>query len=46
MAAIKIPSRDIVNIEPQLPDIAEIEKYIFQDIAGTELIKLYLNILA
>lgn len=40
MAAIKIPSRDIVNIEPQLPDIAEIEKYIFQDIAGTELINL------
>lgn len=40
MAAIKIPSRDIVNIETQLPDIAEIEKYIFQDIAGTELINL------
>lgn len=40
MAAIKIPSRDVVNIETQLPDIAEIEKYIYQDIAGTELINL------
>jgi hypothetical protein len=40
MGAIKIPSRDVVNIETQLPDIAEIEKYIYQDIAGTELINL------
>ena len=29
MAAIKIPTRDIINIEPQAPGIAEIEKYIF-----------------
>jgi hypothetical protein len=40
MAAIKLPSRDIVNIEPQLPTIAEYEKYLFQDIGGTELINL------
>lgn len=40
MAAIKLPTRDIVNIEPQLPGLAEIEKYIFQDIAGTQLINL------
>lgn len=40
MAAIKLPTRDIVNIEPQIAGIAEIEKYIFQDIAGTELINL------
>lgn len=40
MAAIKLPSRDIVNIEPQLPTISEYEKYLFQDIGGTELINL------
>ena len=40
MAAIKIPTRDIVNIEPQAPGIAEIEKYIFKDVAGTQLINL------
>ena len=40
MAAIKLPTRDIVNIEPQVSGLAEIEKYIFQDIAGTQLINL------
>jgi hypothetical protein len=40
MAAIKIPTRDIINIEPQAPNIAEIEKYIFKDVAGTQLINL------
>jgi|DEB0MinimDraft_10_1074344.scaffolds.fasta_scaffold00031_19 hypothetical protein len=41
MAAIKLPTRDIVNIETQvLSDLSEIEKYIFQDIAGTQLINL------
>ena len=40
MAAIKIPTRDIINIEPQAPGIAEIEKYIFKDVAGTQLINL------
>jgi len=41
MAAIKLPTRDIVNIETQVVSgLAEIEKYIFQDIAGTQLINL------
>jgi len=40
MAAIKLPSRDIVNIEPALPTLAEYEKFLFQDIGGTELISL------
>lgn len=40
MAAVKIPARDVINIEPQAPQIAEIEKYLFQDIGGTELINL------
>lgn len=40
MSAVRLPTRDIVNIEPQISDVAEIEKYIFQDIAGTELINL------
>jgi len=41
MAAIKLPTRDIVNIETQaLSGLVEIEKYIFQDIAGTQLINL------
>ena len=40
MSAIRLPSRDIVNIEPQAVDISEIDRYIFQEIAGTELINL------
>lgn len=40
MGAVKLPTRDIVNIEPQVASIAEIDKYIFQDVAGTELINI------
>lgn len=40
MAGIKLPTRDIVNIEPQLPTISEYERYLFQDIGGTEMINL------
>ena len=38
--AIKLPSRDIVNIAPQVGNIAEIEQFLFQDIGGTSLINL------
>lgn len=38
--AIKLPSRDIVNIESQVGDVAEIEQFLFQDIGGTSLINL------
>ena len=38
--AIKLPSRDIVNIESQVADVAQIEQFLFQDIGGTSLINL------
>lgn len=38
--AIKLPSRDIVNIAPQVGSLAEIEQFLFQDIGGTSLINL------
>ena len=38
--AIKLPSRDIVDIAPQVGNVAEIEQFLFQDIGGTSLINL------
>ena len=38
--AIKLPSRDIVDIAPQVGNLAEIEQFLFQDIGGTSLINL------
>jgi hypothetical protein len=38
--AIKIPSRDIVNISSQSVSVAELEQFLFQDIGGTSLINL------
>jgi hypothetical protein len=40
VGAIKIPARDVVNIETQLAETSEIEQFLFQDIGGTELINL------
>jgi hypothetical protein len=39
-SAIKIPSRDIVNIQPQSVNVAAMEQFLFQDIGGTSLINL------
>jgi hypothetical protein len=38
--AVKLPSRDIVNIQSQVGNVAEIEQFLFQDIGGTSLINL------
>ena len=38
--AIKIPSRDIVNISSQSVSVAELEQFLFQEIGGTSLINL------
>ena len=40
MTAVKMPNRDVVNIEPQLPGADQIEKFLFNDIGGTDLINL------
>lgn len=43
MAAIKIPSRDIVNIEPNATSFSEIDFLLFRQIGGTELITMVKN---
>lgn len=43
MAAIKLPSRDIVNIESQPASYSEIDFLLFSQIGGTELITLVRN---
>lgn len=43
MAAIKIPSRDVINIEAQPTSASEIEFLLFRQIGGTELIGLVRN---
>ena len=37
---VKIPSRDIFNLDNQTFDVAEIEEALFEDIGGTELINV------
>lgn len=41
--AIRLPNRDVVTIATQLADTGEIEKYLFNDIGGTELINIVRN---
>lgn len=41
--AIRLPSRDNVAIVETLPDAATMEKFLFNDIGGTELINLVRN---
>lgn len=43
MVAIKIPTRDIVNIESQPTSASEIDFLLFRQIGGTELITLVRN---
>lgn len=43
MAAIKLPSRDVVNIESQPTSYSEIDFLLFRQIGGTELITLVRN---
>lgn len=43
MAAIKLPSRDVVNIESQPASYSEIDFLLFRQIGGTELITLIRN---
>ena len=40
---IRLPNRDVIAIVESLPDAGEIEKYLFNDIGGTELINLIRN---
>jgi len=40
MTAVRMPNRDVVNIEPQLPGAEQIEKFLFNDIGGTDMINL------
>lgn len=41
--AIRLPNRDVVSNITELADAGEIEKYLFNDIGGTELINLVRN---
>lgn len=41
--AIRLPNRDVVTIETELTDAGEMEKWLFADIGGTELINLVRN---
>lgn len=40
---IRLPTRDVFSNVQELPDSAEMEKYLFNDIGGTELINLVRN---
>lgn len=40
---LRLPNRDVVSIVKELPPEAEMEKYLFNDIGGTELINLVRN---
>jgi len=40
---IRLPNRDVVAITKEFPPSAEMEKYLFNDIGGTELINLVRN---
>lgn len=42
-APFRLPNRDVVAIAKELPPAAEMEKYLFNDIGGTELINLVRN---
>jgi hypothetical protein len=42
-SAIRLPNRDVVANITQVADTGEIEKYLFNDIGGTELINLVRN---
>ena len=44
--AVKLPSRDIVNIQSQVGNVAEIEQFLFQDIGGTSLINVAYSIIS
>lgn len=41
--AIRLPGRDVVTTATEIADTGEIEKYLFNDIGGTELINLVRN---
>lgn len=41
--AIRLPNRDVISNISSIADPAEIEKYLFNDIGGTELINLVRN---
>lgn len=42
-APLRLPNRDVVQIVRELPPDAEMEKYLFNDIGGTELINIVRN---
>lgn len=42
-APLRLPNRDVVSIVKELPPEAEMEKYLFNDIGGTELINIVRN---
>lgn len=42
-APLRLPNRDVVSIVRELPPAAEMEKYLFNDIGGTELINIVRN---
>jgi len=41
--AVRLPNRDVVETATQIADTGEIEKYLFNDIGGTELINIVRN---